>query len=187
VGRAAWILEPADPAGTSPNPDSHETIGRQGLLNRLRRGTKDRNNAERATPGDSAVRLDLTSLKLAIASLGRGIARSKTAPEDEELRDAVIQRFEYTYDLCWRMLKRRIELDAAVPSAVDAMSFRELMRDAGERGLVDDVARWFVYREQRNVTSHIYDSRKAAEVYATALEFLADAQSLLDRLAERNP
>jgi len=60
------------------------------------------------------------------------------------------------------------------------------MRDAGERVLVEDVSRWFVYREQRNVTAHVYDAQKAAKVYATALDFLGDAQQVLARLRERN-
>ena len=38
--------------------------------------------------------LDLTSLKNALASLRRGLARYVVAPEDEELRDACIQRFD---------------------------------------------------------------------------------------------
>lgn len=130
--------------------------------------------------------LDLTALNRAIETLERGIKRSVAHPADEELRDAVIQRFEYTYELCWKMLKRRIEMDAAVPANVDAMSFRELMRDAGERGLVADVAAWFVYREQRNITSHVYNAEKAASVYSTALDFLPDARQVLTKLQEAN-
>jgi len=132
------------------------------------------------------VKLDLTALESALASLGKAIRRSVAAPEDEEVRDAVIQRFEYTYELCWKMVKRRLEMDVPVPAEVDAMSFRALMREAGERGLVQDVSRWFVYREQRNITSHTYDASKAKSVYETALQFHPDAEALLRELRRRN-
>jgi len=43
-----------------------------------------------------------------------------------------------------------------------------------------------VYREHRNLTSHIYDERKAERVHASALAFAADARDLLQRLEARN-
>lgn len=130
--------------------------------------------------------LDLSALEKAIESLEKGMKRACGAPADEELRDAVIQRFEYTYELCWKMIKRRVETDAAVPSDVDALSFQALMREAGERGLVEEVSRWMEYREQRNITSHVYNQKKAASVFQTARVFLPDARALLVELKRRN-
>ena len=52
------------------------------------------------------MKLDFSSLKKAVKSLGKAIARTQKAPSDEELRDAVIQRFEYTYELACKMMKR---------------------------------------------------------------------------------
>lgn len=132
------------------------------------------------------MQLDLSSLRLALASLDRAIARSRQAPEDEELRDAVIQRFEYSYELCWRMLKRRLELDLPTPAEADRLSFPELIREAAERGLVEAPERWFEYRRQRNVTAHTYDRSKAESVHATALLFAIDARMLLGLLERRN-
>jgi nucleotidyltransferase substrate binding protein (TIGR01987 family) len=130
--------------------------------------------------------IDLSALKNALASLDRGIQRSKTSPEDEELRDAVIQRFEYTFELSWKMIKRQLENDLPVPSEVDLMSYKEMMRVAAERGLVDEVVSWFVYREQRNATSHTYSREKAESVYKTAVDFFDDAKELLCRLDKCN-
>lgn len=73
--------------------------------------------------------LDLSSLQNALASLRRALTRWQAAGEqDEELRDACIQRFEYTFELSWKMLQRRLERDLPDAQSVDAMSFRELMR-----------------------------------------------------------
>jgi Nucleotidyltransferase substrate binding protein like len=73
--------------------------------------------------------LDLSSLKDALASLQRALTRwQASGAQDEELRDACIQRFAYSFELSWKMLKRRLELDLPDARSVDAMSFRELIR-----------------------------------------------------------
>lgn len=126
--------------------------------------------------------IDLTSLESALKSLDKASKRSMKSPEDEEVRDAVIQRFEYCYELSWKMLKRRLKADAASPEEIDRMSFKELIREGAVRGFVENPEKWFEYREQRNITSHIYDKKKAESVYKTALKFLPDAQKLLDQL-----
>jgi Protein of unknown function (DUF2442)/Nucleotidyltransferase substrate binding protein like len=47
-------------------------------------------------------------------------------------------------------------------------------------------AEWFRYREVRNITAHVYDPAKAAEVFARLPLFLRDAQALLDKLMAAN-
>jgi nucleotidyltransferase substrate binding protein (TIGR01987 family) len=129
--------------------------------------------------------LDLTPLARALASLQRGLTRWLATPDDEELRDACIQRFEFTFELCWKMLKRRLEMDLPNAAEVDAMSFRALIRAGAEQGLLGDVAPWWVYRDKRNITSHTYDARKAAEVAAVLPAFALEAQALLGALQQR--
>lgn len=129
--------------------------------------------------------LDFSSLERAIASLTRAAERSVREPQDEEVRDAVIQRFEYCYELCWKMLKRQLELELPNPSDADRMSFMELVREGAERGLVANPERWMTYRHQRNLTSHVYEERAAQSVHTTALEFLDDARALLSALQAR--
>ncbi len=130
--------------------------------------------------------LDFDAIEKAIASLEKAIVRSKVNPADDEVRDAVIQRFEYTYELAWKMLKRRIELDAAYPAEVDGFSFKQLIREGAERGFLDNPEKWFSYREQRNITSHTYNEAKAQQVYLAALNFLDDAKSLLATLKKHS-
>jgi len=129
--------------------------------------------------------LDFSSLDRALASLGRATERSIREPSDEEVRDAVIQRFEYCYKLCWKMLKRQLEQELPNPADADRMSFADLIREGAERGLVAHPERWLSYRYQRNLTSHTYDEEKANAVHATALEFLADGRALLAALLAR--
>ena len=49
-------------------------------------------------------KLDFISQEKALTSLQKTIERYGREPEDEEVRDSVIQRFEYSYELCWKML-----------------------------------------------------------------------------------
>jgi len=49
-------------------------------------------------------KLDLSSFVKAHKSLGKAVLRSSKNPNDEEIRDAVIQRFKYTYELSWKMI-----------------------------------------------------------------------------------
>jgi nucleotidyltransferase substrate binding protein (TIGR01987 family) len=129
--------------------------------------------------------LDLSPLRHALASLQRGLRRWQGSPEDEELRDACIQRFEFTFELSWKMLKRRLEMDLPNATEVDAMSFRALIRAGAEQDLITDVAPWWIYRDKRNITSHTYDAAKAAEVAAVLPAFADHAQTLLAALERR--
>lgn len=132
----------------------------------------------------TAAFVDLSSFRLALASLQRALARwEATQAQDEEVRDACIQRFEYSFELSWKMLKRRLELDLPDAQAVDAMSFRDLIRTGAERGLLADVDAWMVFRDKRNLSSHTYNAAKAAEVAAIIPSFALHATGLLERLS----
>lgn len=140
------------------------------------------------------MKLDLTPLVNATDSLEESIA----VVSDEKWFDAqpkavqntliagVIQNFEFVYELSVKMIRRRIELDAATPTDADFADYRELLRTAAERGLIADVEDWFDYRQLRNITSHAYDHKKAMQVYRGTPAFLGDARALLKTLEARN-
>lgn len=140
------------------------------------------------------MKLDLSSLEQALGSLQQSLETvgdtawfdAQPAPVRNTLIAGVIQNFEFVYELGIRMLRRRLELDAATPTEVDFDSFRDLMRTAGERGLIGDVEAWFGYRKMRNITSHTYDQNKARILYQGTLRFVGDAEALLRQLTARN-
>ncbi|QOX80550.1 nucleotidyltransferase substrate binding protein [Trichlorobacter lovleyi] len=132
------------------------------------------------------MQLDFSSYEKALASLQRVLERSRTMPDDEDIRDACIQRFEYTYELAYKMLKRQLEQELPSSEELDHLPFKELIRVGAERGLIADPQRWFDYRDKRNLTSHTYDEAKAREVFDILTEFTADAASLLSRLKARH-
>ena len=130
--------------------------------------------------------LDLSSLEQALNSLELAVNRSLKEPHDDMVRDSVIQRFKYSYELSWKMLKRQLEKDAASPATIDTLSFKELIREGAERGYISQPEAWFEYRQQRNITSHTYNEQKAIAVYQAAVNFLSDAKKLFTTLQTRN-
>ncbi len=138
--------------------------------------------------------IDLSSLENAVTSLERAVNvstdQAKMAKLDRDQRDTmragVIQNFEFTYELCWKMLKRYLEMVSASRETIDQLSFRDLIRVGAEKGIVADPERWFEYRRQRNITSHTYDDAKAQSVFETATEFVHDARHLLEMLKKHS-
>lgn len=130
--------------------------------------------------------LDITPLTNAIARLREGLARHQSEPMDEQLRDGLIQRFDYTYELCHRMLRRFIRQTAASPEEVDRMPFQDLIRTANQQGLLlGDWPAWHRYRDARAKTSHTYQAKAAQEVAEAIPGFLAEAEHLRDELRKR--
>lgn len=130
--------------------------------------------------------LNLEPLQKAINQLNNGLKQYKKHSEDDLLRDGVIQRFKYTYELSWKMLKLFIEQTSANPEEVDRTSFPDLIRTGSELGLLRsgwDV--WLDFRKGRGTTSHVYDEIKAKEVFAIIPSFLEEATHLLKQLNNR--
>ena len=104
---------------------------------------------------------------------------------EEVIRAGVIQNFEFTYELCWKFMKRWLEINGEGP-AVDGATRKELFRLAAEHRLIEEVDVWFRYAGARNETSHIYDNQTAAAVFELAKAFAIEARSLLQKLEAKN-
>ncbi len=129
--------------------------------------------------------LDFSSLANAVARLAEGLERYTLDTRDTQIRDGLIQRFEFTYDLAHKMMRRVLEAAAANPEEIDRMTFPALIRTASEQGfLKEGWPQWRTYREMRNITSHTYDEAKALQVAGAIPAFLEEARFLLDRLKE---
>ena len=122
--------------------------------------------------------LQLNSLVKAIQSLEVALTRWEATPTDQEIRDSVVKRFEYTY-LCHKMLRRQLQEMSAIPTEVVALDYKSLIREGAKFKLIARPDAWFAYRRQRNLTSHTYDESVAEEVAKNAVEFLEDARQLL--------
>jgi nucleotidyltransferase substrate binding protein (TIGR01987 family) len=127
--------------------------------------------------------LDLTPLERAVSRLHEGLQRYQQDITDDQIRDGLIQRFEYTYEISHKMLKRFLEKTSANPADFDGMTFQDLIRTGNERGLLlGDWPAWRNYRDMRGRTSHTYAEAVALQVVAGIPGFLAEATHLLGSL-----
>src|SRR5882672_6829723 len=122
---------------------------------------------------------DPTSLHNAVQRLREGLARHRAEPADEQLRDGLIQRFEFSYELSHRTLRRYLREIASSTEDVERMPFADLIRAGNAAGLLrGEWPAWRRFREMRTRTSHTYDAGTAIEVIAAIPEFLAEAEHL---------
>ena len=130
--------------------------------------------------------LHLSSFETAVARLGEAVELYERDPSETLIRDGLVQRFEFTYELAHKTLKRALEARSPSPEQYDGMSFADLIRSANEQNmLLGDWPVWKHYREMRSKTSHSYDEAVALEVVSGTEGFLREAIFLRDRLRER--
>ncbi len=80
--------------------------------------------------------------------------------EDSIVIDATIQRFEFTFELSWKLLKAMLEYDGFENVA----SPRKAIREGFKQGYIEDGSAWLKMLDDRNRTSHTYDEEKAIEI-----------------------
>lgn len=94
----------------------------------------------------------------------KAVARLEEAcaqPESSFLRDSVIQRFEFSWELAWKMLKRRLAV-----LGVEALNPRDVISQSLQSGLIQDGNAWTAAQHHRNMTSHTYDEPLSVVVCA---------------------
>jgi nucleotidyltransferase substrate binding protein (TIGR01987 family) len=90
----------------------------------------------------------------------RAVTRLEEAcaqPENSFIRDSVIQRFEFSWELAWKLLKLRLSY-----LGVEALNPREVIRQSVQMGLLADGNAW---TEAQHLTSHTYDEALSLSVY----------------------
>jgi nucleotidyltransferase substrate binding protein (TIGR01987 family) len=131
--------------------------------------------------------LDFTPLENSVKRLTEGLAEYQRSTSHTLIRDGLVQRFEFTYEISHKMLKRYLQSTLASPAEFDAVPFGDLIRTGNEQGLLlGNWSDWKRYREMRSKTSHTYDEGIALQVVAGIPAFLAEAQYLLGQLQKRN-
>jgi nucleotidyltransferase substrate binding protein (TIGR01987 family) len=131
--------------------------------------------------------IDYSPLGKAVQRLKEGLEALGREPENTLYRDAVIQRFEFTYGLCASMLERFLGQTAAVVPERD-ITFPALIRTASENGLLRsgwDV--WFDIRKARNLPSHVYNEETARQVVELIPLFAEEADYLYRELERTVP
>lgn len=126
---------------------------------------------------------EITPFERAIERLEEALEVHQSNTADALIRDGLIQRFEFTYELAYNILKRYLEFASANPEQIDRMTFQDLIRTANEQGLLlGEWVDWRGFREMRGKTSHAYNEEMSIEVVASIPRFIQEAVYLRDRL-----
>jgi nucleotidyltransferase substrate binding protein (TIGR01987 family) len=98
-------------------------------------------------------------LKAALARLNEILLRD--AMKDKDLIDGTIQRFEFSIELFWKALKKKLLYD----HGIDAQSPKSVLQQSYINQLISDEKVWLDMLEDRNLTSHTYNQELALEIY----------------------
>ena len=113
------------------------------------------------------------------------LLREALETEIEELnqleREGIIQRFEFTFELSWQLLKDRMEYDGMV---IFSVTPRNVIREAVSAGIIDEGETWIDMLIDRNRTSHTYNfATFEAVLWNTKTRYLSILNDLYQRLA----
>ena len=95
-------------------------------------------------------------------------------------RAGIIQFFEITFELAWKVLKDYLESEGYI-----VKSPREAIKQAFQMGLIEDGHHWIDALAKRNLTTHTYDEAFAEKFVREIIEtYVPLFKSLYDRLVE---
>ena len=127
--------------------------------------------------------LDLTALENSLKRLGEVMERYRKDTSDDAIRDSVIQRFEFTYSITLKILRKYFIERAFVVEDINQMSFNDMIRTANQMALLkSNLEIWSEFREMRNMTSHTYDETVALKVVSIIPNFYEEVKFLLNKL-----
>lgn len=129
--------------------------------------------------------LDFTALENSVHRLKEVVEKYKENEKDTIVRDSLIQRFEFTYSISLKLLRRYFMERAFFVDDINSLSFNDMVRTATRLGLLkSDLEMWTKYREMRNLTSHTYDEEVALKVAKIVPCFYEEALYLLKKFKD---
>ena len=129
----------------------------------------------------------LDSYHKALARLAEIVGASKKRELNEFERDGLVQRFEFTHELSWKLMKAYAEYQG-----FDGIGgSRDATRKAFEMSLISDGQSWMDMIKSRNETSHNYDGSMADDVVDSIINrfypLLADFYQKMNSLSALTP
>lgn len=122
----------------------------------------------------------LQNYKNALSRLLEGLSRYDE--KDDLLRDGLIQRFEFTFELAWKTMKSIFEDEGIL----GLNSPKTVLREAFIAELITDDELWLNMLNDRNPTAHIYSEQLAIKICSNIKEKYADElKKLVARIETR--
>ena len=130
---------------------------------------------------------DIAPLQQSITRLEAALALYQQNPSQTVIHDGPIRRFEFTYGVPYKLLRRWLMSYAATPDLSATTNFADIIRLGNENDLQrGDWPRWKSSRDLRSRTSHSYDEAIAMAMVAGTPAFFEEARCLRDQLPKRS-
>ena len=104
-----------------------------------------------------------SNYRKALLQLGKAVAivsaQKSRGDADKLMEEGLIQRYEYTHELAWKVMKDYAEYQGLT----DIVGSRDAIRQTLQAGLISD-ERWMDSIRDRNLTSHNYDDDTAVAI-----------------------
>lgn len=114
----------------------------------------------------------------------QSLDRSLPELTQEAIAESVVQRFETCWDCLWKVLKKHLNEELALPEVPN--SPKPILRLANENQLLpSSIDDWFLYANARIGTSHDYSGEKAQGALALMQRFVTDAIQLFETLSNQ--
>jgi len=119
-------------------------------------------------------------------TLGRAVSRLQEVMEhpdvntNDYMRDAAIQRFEFTIELSWKMLKKILYHEK-----VETTTPRDTLSKAYQYTLIDDEDIWLRMLDDRNNTSHAYKEEEAKRIFDNIKGYVPVFVATYERLKKK--
>lgn len=108
----------------------------------------------------SKLETKLINFNNALERLKEAVEEFKQNDANDVVRDGVIQRFEFTYELAWKATKEYLE-DIGI---VEKNSPKAVIKEAYAQKLIENEKGWLLMLNDRNLTSHVYKEEIAEEI-----------------------
>jgi nucleotidyltransferase substrate binding protein (TIGR01987 family) len=95
---------------------------------------------------------------------------------EEVIKEGLIQRFEYTHELAWKVMKDYAEYQGRY----ETKGSRDATREAFQMKLINQAESWMDMIESRNYTSHAYDEETAEEIIDAIISVYADLFNIFE-------
>jgi len=96
--------------------------------------------------------------------------------------DLVVKRFEFTYEMSWKALKRYLNF-----LGIEATNPRNVFKEAYAQSIISDENIWLDMIEQRNISSHIYDELEIREILDKKEKYKEAFVTLRDNIKQSLP
>jgi len=118
----------------------------------------------------------------AYQTFNRIMKRFEATPEDEAMQMALVQSFEFTYELAWNVMKDYLENEGFE----EVQNAKRTIRTAFKASLIGDAEGWMEVTQKRNLASHTYNQQILAETVAyISSEFFPLVRKLYEDLKQR--